>query len=99
MKVKPAMKAVKQMQATPAPTPAPAPAAPAVAAKKAKANNARLSRVITLLAATNPKKAGSKSAARFALYRTGLTVAQYCAAGGRVGDIQYDVKHGFISVS
>ena len=99
MKVKSAMKAVKAMQATPPPA-APAPA-PVVAAKqaKAKATNARLLRTITVLAATNPKKPSSKAYQRFALYRTGMTVGDYVKAGGRVGDIQYDTRHQFISVS
>lgn len=64
-------------------------------------------RRITVVAEGNPKAVGSKSARRFALYRTGMTVAEYIAAvaplgGGRrkaVRDITWDTAHGFITVA
>ncbi len=98
MRVKKAMQVVKQLEQAAAPA---APVAPIVAAKqaKAKAVNARLARTITVLAASNPKKVNSKAFARFALYRTGATVAAYIQAGGKIGDLAYDVKHGFISLT
>jgi hypothetical protein len=48
----------------------------------------------------NPKKAGSKSAPRFAKYRDGMTVGEYIKATDGVGraDLEYDVQHNFISI-
>ena len=46
----------------------------------------------------NPKKVGSKSYERFALYREGMTVQEFLLLGGTSGDIRYDVEHGFIRV-
>jgi hypothetical protein len=65
-------------------------------------NNTRFKadmRIITVLVSENPKKVGSKSYDRFNLYKTGMTVAEYVAAGGFLGDIRWDVRHGFISVA
>ncbi len=55
--------------------------------------------VIRVLAKDNPKKAGSKSAARFALYRTGMTVEQARKAGVQKGDIVWDALAGDVSIS
>ena len=63
------------------------------------------SKPIILLCAENPKVPGSKARARFALYATNATVAQYvaaCIAAGHsrrnaVADIAWDLKHGFIA--
>lgn len=63
-------------------------------------------RVITVTAERNPKGKGTKSARRFDLYRSGMTVADYIAAtaplgGGRrkaIRDIAWDIAHGFITV-
>ena len=55
--------------------------------------------VITLLVTENPKRAGSKSHERFALYVDGMTVAAALAAGLTTGDIHHDVAHNFISLS
>lgn len=46
----------------------------------------------------NPKREGSKSADRFALYKNGMTVDQFVAAGGLYADVVYDVDKKFISV-
>jgi hypothetical protein len=59
---------------------------------------------ITVLAKENPKRAGA--AKRFALYKTGMAVADYIKAAVKIGasesyanaDIRWDVAHGFISV-
>lgn len=51
---------------------------------------------ITVLARENPKKFGA--AERFALYRNGMTVSAYIAAGGQRRDVAWDVKMKFISV-
>jgi hypothetical protein len=51
---------------------------------------------------SNPKREGSKAHARFALYRTGMTVAEYRAAVGDAtnarADLAWDQKHGFIRI-
>ena len=54
-------------------------------------------RVITLLVAENPKRGAS--AQRYALYRTGMTVGEYLAAGGRSKDINWDVAREYITVA
>lgn len=46
----------------------------------------------------NPKKAGSKSHANFAKYKSGMTVAAALAAGVTSGDLAWDKSHGFINV-
>ena len=55
--------------------------------------------VITLVTADNPKRTGSLAHARYALYDTGMTVEEYVAAGGRSGDIHYDVESGHITIA
>jgi len=63
--------------------------------------------IITLLAdkdgnpygaENNPKRAGSKSAERFALYTNGMTVEQAIAAGLTRGDLEFDVQKNFIAI-
>ena len=46
----------------------------------------------------NPKREGSASAARFALYQDGMTVGEAMEAGVTRGDINWDAKHDYISV-
>lgn len=46
----------------------------------------------------NPKRQGSKSAERFALYTNGMTVEQALAAGLSRADMEHDTKHNFISI-
>ena len=53
---------------------------------------------IKLHVAANPKKPGTASEARFAMYEDGMTVAEFKAKGGWNGDIAYDRKNGFITV-
>lgn len=53
---------------------------------------------ITLKVEANPKRAGSAAYERFALYTTGMTVAEALTAGVTSGDLQYDSKHGFIEI-
>ena len=53
---------------------------------------------ITVLADKNPKRAGSKAAARFELYHSGMTVADFVAAGGTVTKLALDVNRGQVSV-
>ncbi len=54
---------------------------------------------ITVLAEENPKRQGTLAYERFALYETGMTVGEYVDAGGRAGDIGYDVAAGYIELS
>ncbi len=64
-------------------------------------------RTITLLVPGNPKKPGSASAARFALYKPGMGTAAYAAAVKASGqparlaaaDLLWDVRHGFIKLA
>lgn len=46
--------------------------------------------------AENPKKAGSASYMRFALYEVGMTVDEFLAKGGTMGDIKWDHERSFI---
>lgn len=51
---------------------------------------------IELLTESNPKRPGSATHARFELYKTGMTVADFLAAGGRRVDLRWDADHQFI---
>jgi hypothetical protein len=53
---------------------------------------------ISVLVAANPKRPGSSSAERFALYNVHNTVDAFLKAGGKRIDLDWDVKHGFISI-
>jgi len=55
--------------------------------------------VIRVLATENPKKPGSESHTRFALYSDGMTVAAFLEAGGRKADLSWDCEKGFITIS
>lgn len=67
--------------------------------------------VITVLAEANPKREGGKAHARFALYRSGMTVAEYKEAcvslegrGARapfryLPDLYWDTDHGYVVVT
>lgn len=44
----------------------------------------------------NPKRPNSLSFARFAIYTTGITVAEFLARGGRRADLKWDADHEFI---
>lgn len=78
-----------------------APAKTKVAApeKAAKAESGGDIRKITLLEKANPKREGTASFERYALYKTGMTVDAYVGAGGVKADIAYDEKKGFIKVA
>jgi len=51
---------------------------------------------IKILVKENPKRAAA--ATRFALYKNGMTVDEYIAAGGTRADVNWDVKMEFIEV-
>jgi hypothetical protein len=53
---------------------------------------------IVVVAQSNPKRPNSKSAQRFALYQTGMTVAEFKAAGGTLADITWDSERKFIAL-
>ena len=46
----------------------------------------------------NPKKAGSKSAQRYELYRSASTLAELYSLGGTKGDVRNDFERGYIKV-
>lgn len=46
----------------------------------------------------NPKREGSASAQRFALYKDGMSVKQFVDKGGKLADISWDVSKGFIKI-
>ncbi len=58
--------------------------------------------VIRLLVKENPKREGSKSFPRYALYRDGMTVAEYLEAveklGGSSADLRWDVQRKYIAL-
>lgn len=74
---------------------------PAAAPKAARGRAAQYAdtAVVTVLVDKNPKRPGSGAHDRFAAYKTGMTVAEVVAAGVRRDDINWDVKHGFVSVA
>jgi hypothetical protein len=53
---------------------------------------------IKVLVAENPKRAGSASFDRFALYGKGTTVGAFLEAGGTSGDLHWDSEHEYISI-
>lgn len=54
--------------------------------------------VIKLVAKENPKKPGSASHDRFALYEDGMTCGKFIAAGGSRADLSWDRSHEFIKI-
>lgn len=79
-------------QTTEEQTPPPAPPAPAP-------DRILGTHVIRMMVAENPKRPGSASHSRFALYRDGMTVSEFTAAGGKRVDVRWDVDHGFIALA
>ena len=53
---------------------------------------------IVLLTNVNPKRKGCAAEGRFALYKDGMTQAEFLDAGGTTPDLAYDTSHGFIAV-
>ncbi len=54
--------------------------------------------VIRVCVAKNPKRPTSAAGQRFELYKPGMTVAEFLAAGGWRADLHWDLKQGFIEV-
>lgn len=69
-------------------------------AKETKGRQGGISRdaVITVRAKTNPRRPGTKTHERFALYKTGMTVAAFIKKGGRMRDVRKDKANGHIKV-
>jgi hypothetical protein len=55
-------------------------------------------RKITYVSPTNPKKQGSASHDRFALYQIGMTIDEFVRAGGTMGDVKWDAERDFIKI-
>lgn len=55
--------------------------------------------VIKLLVVGNPKRKDTLAYTRYALYRDGMTIAEYVAAGGRSGDIKHDLAFEYIQLT
>lgn len=47
----------------------------------------------------NPKREGSASYDRYAKYVEGMTVAEFCEAGGTTGDVRFDAERGHITLT
>jgi len=58
-----------------------------------------LAQTITLLVDENPKKPGSKAAARWELYLEGMTVKEALAAGITRSDLRFNADNEFIALS
>jgi len=52
--------------------------------------------IIRVRCSRNPKK--GRSAARWRLYRDGMTLGEYIASGGRRSDVTWDMEKGFVEV-
>lgn len=60
------------------------------------AESVRGTYIVTNIIDINPKR--GKSGARFELYRDGMTVKEFLDAGGKSGDITWDVEREFIKL-
>lgn len=101
VKAAPAAAPAKTTKAAAKAAPAPAKkaaktAAPAETGGRGRQPNVSGSAKIKVLSAENPKR--GTAAERFALYKNGMTVDEYIAAGGKRADVNWDVSKGFIEV-
>lgn len=55
-------------------------------------------RKITFVSDVNPKKEGSASHARFALYKVGMSIDEFVQAGGTLGDVKWDAERNYIKI-
>lgn len=74
-----------------------APRAPRTPAPRGNARRGVDPRVIDSVK-PNPKKPSSASWARYELYRVGMTVDEFVAAGGTTADVKWDLDKGFITI-
>lgn len=72
-------------------------AAPEVKTRK-KVEGVTKEAKITLKIEENPKREGSEARERFESYFQSETVGEFLDSGGSMGDINYDIIHGFIEV-
>lgn len=79
--------------------PSVAKAAPAAAPASTRTKVDYAGKRLKLLAAENPKREGTESYARFALYKNNMLVEEALAAGVRRADLDWDQKHGYISIA
>lgn len=70
---------------------------PAGSSQKGRSVKYEDNMIITVKIGENPKKGTAK--ARFALYKTGMTVKEYLDLGGKRPDISWDAKQGWIEVN
>ena len=77
----------------------PEPSAPAPKKKSGARAAFGMDQRIKVLAEENPKREGSASFDRFALYRDGMSVAEYLDAGGRRPDLVWDCRYKFIAIA
>lgn len=67
-------------------------------ATRGRATKYKPTDTIKVLVDANPRREGSKANARFALYRDGMTVEEFLAAGGPMPGLIFDVNHNWIAV-
>lgn len=96
MKGKKAVAKAPEKTATPAKKTT-AKAAPAKASRGRTATNGD-AEAIKLIVKDNPKRPGSASFKRFALYAKSKTVGAFLKAGGSRADLRYDTEHKYITV-
>ena len=73
---------------------------PAASSKKRKRNKRCTDSSVTLaFGQNNPKRAASKSHARYEKYKSATTLADFYARGGTPADIKHDEAHGYLVVS
>jgi len=53
---------------------------------------------IHLLVAKNPRREGTRAHKQFALYKNGMSTAEFLAAGGTGGDLRWDLKRKHIEI-
>lgn len=82
-------------------TPTKVPVAPKEAKepKASKAKNYEDTAKVTLLVKENPKREGSASYERFEGYKGAKTVADALANGVTRADLDWDAKHGYITIA
>jgi len=91
-------KAAPAAPAKPAPKAKPAPAAAATPKVERAPRTDYEGKRIHILVDGNPKREGTASYERFALYKKNMLVTEAIAAGVRRADLDWDQKHGYIEI-
>lgn len=68
------------------------------AKKKQSARKVDSSKKISILVEFNPRRPATKGWTNFGLYKEGMTISEFRAAGGGSNHLNWDIKHGYISV-